>query len=897
MIESADLVSEDQPSRRGTEKTRVTELDALVVAYLAQRGLRGVAVEFVHELRADPQQLKLAEHVSLERLFQEWCYVYSCRFGREPVILLAQDAAERARHEGSGTASFGEHQLLYRSPLQTQSQVQLEGLHCRKSFGTARPPYEGFMDFSYSGPRCGMGDPLQQYTTVGPVIHSAEGTVAQESSPSSYNSHMSSQHDEGLDSLYDEFQQGSVARENRSSSISSQHLFRFDDQPKQPASCSTGDVINSPVNEMSRGLMPMASVKLQRFDSASPPAQEQEPSPLPSSASEEDDIPTDDQDGEPFSSLKENESWQFPACNPTLAAVREPRTPQKVLSNTTGAALEAWSELATTKLVAGTDAICQDVFIETLRREGAANMEGLFDFKRPRNTTSARKSAVLMLTPLQHDAMYALAGCADVLFLISNVTKEVRAAMTELFDISKESFTIWFKNRGRNPSKLPGIGAVGPGVTKRLVQRAARRNRGESANPVDNLPESVKTKLLNRGTRVRGVVKPAPTRQSSRARQQQLSVAAAALHTPDPVSPPDDAVADMSGRPAAASVPEAAVAKAAGSAAAPAAAAAATVPAPGGSMPVTRARPAASVPAALRQRNSQAGAQVLGSVPPAAPKLYTPSAAVPPRPAAPTQAWQQEPPPGRVRAAAPMGRPLPQPCHSTAGRPLAGGVQPRPMVPPAPQHMRMAGPLPVPSADGSLPPPGFMLASHPVMLPPVPHPAPPSTPLPRGLHPGTQFDVMGQEGFEFELEFCGTGGMSPAGQYGMEPMLPPLYHAPSPHTQMLHPVHHRHPHPPAPHPHHPGQPQYPSMMGYASVPMQGLFSMQVQGVNQAHNQGCAEPSSPGQQQQQQELRAADQVVQPRHPDLDMSEMDIAACCSMVDGEHSDLLNVLEDLDM
>ncbi len=55
----------------------------------------------------------------------------------------------------------------------------------------------------------------------------------------------------------------------------------------------------------------------------------------------------------------------------------------------------------------------------------------LFDFKRPQRgaSSSARRSAILQLDDPQHDAMYALAGCEDVNFLISNVQSDVRVAM------------------------------------------------------------------------------------------------------------------------------------------------------------------------------------------------------------------------------------------------------------------------------------------------------------------------------------------------------------------------------------------------------------------------------------------------------------------------------------
>jgi hypothetical protein len=49
-----------------------------------------------------------------------------------------------------------------------------------------------------------------------------------------------------------------------------------------------------------------------------------------------------------------------------------------------------------------------------------------------------------------------------------------------VFGIDKESFTVWFKNRGRNPSKQQGAGGSGGGPASRTM--FSKRTRVSEAN-------------------------------------------------------------------------------------------------------------------------------------------------------------------------------------------------------------------------------------------------------------------------------------------------------------------------------------------------------------------------------------------------------------------------------
>lgn len=76
----------------------------------------------------------------------------------------------------------------------------------------------------------------------------------------------------------------------------------------------------------------------------------------------------------------------------------------------------------------------QSTFTAAISEPGAGDRElhDIFDYKKPRANASTRKSALLNLTDKQHDAMYALAGCHDVNYLISNVAQSTRDAMLQV---------------------------------------------------------------------------------------------------------------------------------------------------------------------------------------------------------------------------------------------------------------------------------------------------------------------------------------------------------------------------------------------------------------------------------------------------------------------------------
>ncbi len=66
--------------------------------------------------------------------------------------------------------------------------------------------------------------------------------------------------------------------------------------------------------------------------------------------------------------------------------------------------------------------------MQVIRSPAAASREPglLFSFDRPAKQYSRRKRTALMqLSEQQEEILYALAGCADVNFLFSNVCKEV----------------------------------------------------------------------------------------------------------------------------------------------------------------------------------------------------------------------------------------------------------------------------------------------------------------------------------------------------------------------------------------------------------------------------------------------------------------------------------------
>ncbi len=53
--------------------------------------------------------------------------------------------------------------------------------------------------------------------------------------------------------------------------------------------------------------------------------------------------------------------------------------------------------------------------------------------------------------------------------------RECRALRSQVFGIDKESFTVWFKNRGRNPSKTQYAGAY---TGKNGMKRARQNEMG-----------------------------------------------------------------------------------------------------------------------------------------------------------------------------------------------------------------------------------------------------------------------------------------------------------------------------------------------------------------------------------------------------------------------------------
>ncbi|KAJ9524584.1 hypothetical protein QJQ45_024176 [Haematococcus lacustris] len=120
--------------------------------------------------------------------------------------------------------------------------------------------------------------------------------------------------------------------------------------------------------------------------------------------------------------------------------------------STRGGTARASMDPPHTKLRGTDEAVDQALFCETVLDAAAGSLEvtDLFDFKRPARLHShGRKSAILQLDARQHDAMYALANCHDVNFMISNVRKDVRAVMADVFGVDKDSFTVWYKNRSR----------------------------------------------------------------------------------------------------------------------------------------------------------------------------------------------------------------------------------------------------------------------------------------------------------------------------------------------------------------------------------------------------------------------------------------------------------------
>ena len=133
------------------------------------------------------------------------------------------------------------------------------------------------------------------------------------------------------------------------------------------------------------------------------------------------------------------------------------------------------NHLATTHLLGGSVCISQDEFVLTIRQPGAGALDlcELFDFRRPKTGQRAKSSKILLLDDKQLDAMYALAGavrldetrlldemlihllagCCDVLSVMSSVGQPARDAMWDIYGIDKLGFSTWFKNRRLVPKE------------------------------------------------------------------------------------------------------------------------------------------------------------------------------------------------------------------------------------------------------------------------------------------------------------------------------------------------------------------------------------------------------------------------------------------------------------
>jgi hypothetical protein len=57
-----------------------------------------------------------------------------------------------------------------------------------------------------------------------------------------------------------------------------------------------------------------------------------------------------------------------------------------------------------------------------------------------------RNSTLRDLTGAQRNALYALAGCKDVLYRVSNVAAPTRRAFQGLYGITPAVMALWFKN-------------------------------------------------------------------------------------------------------------------------------------------------------------------------------------------------------------------------------------------------------------------------------------------------------------------------------------------------------------------------------------------------------------------------------------------------------------------
>mmetsp|Transcript_33225 Transcript_33225/g.98961 ORF Transcript_33225/g.98961 Transcript_33225/m.98961 type:complete len:510 (-) Transcript_33225:1148-2677(-) len=119
----------------------------------------------------------------------------------------------------------------------------------------------------------------------------------------------------------------------------------------------------------------------------------------------------------------------------------------------------AGHNFASTVLRGTASIINQATFVRVVTQPGAdsKDLRDLFDFCKPRQKLHSNTSALLKLTPKQHDAMYALAGCSDVGNVASKVSAAAREAMNDVFGIDKQRFSTWFKNRRLRSSSRKGF--------------------------------------------------------------------------------------------------------------------------------------------------------------------------------------------------------------------------------------------------------------------------------------------------------------------------------------------------------------------------------------------------------------------------------------------------------
>eukprot|EP00955_Chlamydomonas_euryale_P100213 365269-Chlamydomonas_euryale.AAC.1 len=77
----------------------------------------------------------------------------------------------------------------------------------------------------------------------------------------------------------------------------------------------------------------------------------------------------------------------------------------------------------------------------------------LFDFWRPKQRAGQKSSQHLTaMSELQHNVVYALSGCSDVTYCISNILQTTRTTLHEIYQITQDQLSVWYKNRGRTPS-------------------------------------------------------------------------------------------------------------------------------------------------------------------------------------------------------------------------------------------------------------------------------------------------------------------------------------------------------------------------------------------------------------------------------------------------------------